>query len=98
MKAIVWCQSFHDLNASLHLWLFASCLSSQFVKQLREAREIVLRLRKRQLYKFVDEFNMPGELKQVIRRDDITAERIVRCADGLKVTMTSCDINHVNIS
>lgn len=45
--------------------------------KLEESRKIIERIRKRELYKFVDEYLVPERLKEKFLKDEITKEKIV---------------------
>ncbi|ORX88996.1 HD phosphohydrolase domain-containing protein [Basidiobolus meristosporus CBS 931.73] len=57
-------------------------------EELLPARQIIKRIRQRQLYKFVDEFIIPSELKQYLTKSMVNEEQIVaqqKTGDNIKL-------------
>jgi deoxynucleoside triphosphate triphosphohydrolase SAMHD1 len=53
-------------------------------KELKKSRDILHRIRKRDLYKFVDEFNLPGEL---LNQKEFSVESILENQEGDNLTI-----------
>ncbi|GES92426.1 HD phosphohydrolase domain-containing protein [Rhizophagus clarus] len=63
---------------------------------LKKSREIIRRIRRRELYKFVDEFLVPKNLKKEFKENQITTKKIIAHDNGLKEEDVIVDILVLN--
>lgn len=60
-------------------------------EELKPAKDLIKRLRKRQLYKFVEEYTMPGERTRYLNKNYMTPQTILSYYDG-EMHLTEDDI------
>lgn len=78
------------------LAVFGTRTNPSFVQELARSREIISRIRRRDLYRMVDQQVVPGEYKQLWNNKSLTRELVAAQSPDLEPNDVIVDFSRVN--